>query len=109
MDINPGEIYKLIVKAGDDWADKEAAASILEEVKKTLLAELMLKGIKNGVSKAASEVEAMATTEYATHITDMVAARREANKAKVNYYATQALADMRRTQAATDRALMKNA
>jgi hypothetical protein len=40
-DFAPESIYKQLVQAGEEWADKEAAASILEETKKTLLAELM--------------------------------------------------------------------
>jgi hypothetical protein len=40
-DFDPNRIYHEIVTAGEDWTDKEAAAELLEETKKTVLAELM--------------------------------------------------------------------
>jgi hypothetical protein len=40
-DFDPSRIYHEIVTAGEDWTDKEAAAELLEETKKTVLAELM--------------------------------------------------------------------
>lgn len=106
MSLNPAEIYGQIVKTGDDWADKDAAATILEETKKTVLAELMnqLEG-----SIAAREAQALADPVYRWHVTNMVNARREAHKAKVRFDGAKLLADLRRTEAATQRAEMRGA
>ena len=40
-DFNPDRIYAALVKAGGEWADCESAACLLEETKKTVLAELI--------------------------------------------------------------------
>ena len=40
-DFDPEKIFHQLAEAGEEWADKQAAAELLEETKKTLLAELM--------------------------------------------------------------------
>src|SRR5687767_2197670 len=99
---DPERIYHEIVTSGEDWSDKDAAANLLEETRKTILAELM-----NGAgapSMSAKESQALADPAYKLHLTKMVAARKEANRAKVKYDAVRVLAEMRRTQESTRRA-----
>lgn len=100
MEFDPQAIYQKLVEAGEDWADKEAAADLLEETRKTVLAEL-----KNGFtgSDAERERNALAEPAYKLHITKMNAARREANRSKVRYDSMKVLAEMRRTQESTRR------
>lgn len=100
-DFDPEAIYQKLLSSGEDWTDKEAAAEILEETKKTVLAELML-GFQG--SMAERERNALADAAYKLHLTKMVAARREANRAKVRYDSAKVLAEMRRTQESTRRA-----
>jgi len=102
-DFNPEEIYRRLNEAGDDWVDKQAAAEILEETKKTVLAELM-QGFQG--STAERERNALADAAYKLHLTQMTAARKEANRARVKYDAVRVLAEMRRTEASTRRAEM---
>lgn len=99
---DPERMYHNIVKAGDEWVDKESAAELLEETKKTILARLAIKA--DATSVAAKEQEALANPAYELHITKMVSAREEANRAKVRYDAVKVLAEMRRTQESTRRA-----
>lgn len=103
-EFNPDKIYANIVSAGEDWADKEAAASLLEETRKTVLAELM--NGKEG-TVASRETEALGSPVYKLHVTNMVAARKEANRAKMKYQAVLVLAEMRRSQESTRRAEMR--
>jgi hypothetical protein len=91
----------MLSDAGEDWADKEAAAELLEETKKTVLAELM--SSEQGTN-ADRERRALANPAYKLHLTNMVAARKEANRAKVRYDSGKVLAEMRRTQESTRRA-----
>lgn len=100
-DFAPSEIYSALLDAGDDWVDKNAAAELLEETKKSVLAELM-----NGNQGAATEIErrALADPAYKLHLTNMVTARKEANRARVKYDSMKVLAEMRRTQESTRRA-----
>ena len=100
-DFDPEAIFRRLEDAGNDWADKNAAAEILEETKKTLLAELM-QGFQG--SNAERERIALADTTYKHHLRTMVAARREANRARVRYDSVRVLAEMRRTQESTRRA-----
>lgn len=100
-DFDPEAIYRRLNDAGDEWADANAAAEILEETKKTVLAELM--GGYQG-SNAERERTALADSAYRLHLVNMVKARREANRARVRYDSVRVLAEMRRTQESTRRA-----
>lgn len=101
IDFDPNKIYHEIVTTGEKWADKEAAADLLEETKKTVLAELM-QGYQG--SNAERERQALANPAFRLHITNMSAARKEANLERVRYDAVKVLAEMRRTQESTRRA-----
>lgn len=100
-EFDPEKIYHQLNEAGEEWADKDAAANILEETKKTLLAELM-QGFQG--SNAERERCALAETTYKLHLKNMVAARKEATRARVRYDSMRVLAEMRRTQESTRRA-----
>lgn len=100
-DFDPDKIYHQIITSGEEWSDKDAAADLLSETKKTVLAEIM-----NGLQGSASERERIALADpiYRLHLTNMVMARKEANRARVRYDAVRVLSEMRRTQESTRRA-----
>lgn len=100
-DFDPEAIYRRLEAAGEDWVDKNAAAEILEETKKTVLAERMA---EFQGSTAERERNALADSVYKLHLTNMVMARKEANRARVKYDSVRVLAEMRRTQESTRRA-----
>lgn len=101
IEFDPHKIYFQIVTAGEEWADKDAAADMLSETKKTVLAEIM-----NALQGSAAERERIALADpiFGLHLKNMVAARKEANRARVRYDAVRVLAEMRRTQESTRRA-----
>lgn len=99
-DFAPEAIYRQLLEAGEDWTDKEAAADLLEETKKTVLAELM--NSFDG-STAERERKALADAAFKLHIVKKNAARKEANRARVKYDSCKVLAEMRRTQESTRR------
>ena len=101
-DFNPEVIFHELEKAGEYWADCQAAAEMYEETKKTSLAQLM--NDLDGSTNAERERLALASKIYGDHLEAMVAARKEANKAKVRYDSLKVLAEMRRTQESTRRA-----
>jgi len=105
IEFDPDKIYHNIVTAGEEWADKEAAAELLEETRKTVLAELV-NSQPSSMSMAARESQALADPAYRLHITNMVVARKEANKARMRYDAVKVLGEMRRSQESTRRAEM---
>jgi len=92
--------------AGSDWSDLDAAASLLEETKSVLLAELM-SACPEGVALGTKEMRAKADPVFREHVKRMVEARRVANRARVRYHALQVLADLRRTAEASKRAELR--
>lgn len=73
------EQYRVTAK---QWADAEAAASLLEETKSCVLSELAAQA--DVASIAGSEREARRSPAFRDHIDAMVAARRQANVKKVH-------------------------
>jgi len=72
------EEYRIIAKK---WVDADAAASLLEETKSSVLARYMTDLGDMAVSKA--EMIVKASDEWREFITNMVNARKEASKLKV--------------------------
>ena len=105
MAFNPTEIAERMRLAGEEWSDLDAAANMLEETRKSVLAELVNQS--KGGSIAAKESEALADPAYKLHITNMVNARKEANRARVKYDTARAWVELVRTSEATKRAEMK--
>lgn len=99
------QIAAELKKRGEDHADKEAAASALEETKYTVLAECMADWPED--SNAAAETKARRDPRFKEHLAAMVEARRMANRAKVSYETMKAYEGLYRTAAATKRAEMQ--
>lgn len=100
---NPDELHHRVVKLGEEWAALNAAADLLEETKKTVLAELQ-KSASGGVAER--ERTALADPLYGSHLESMVDARRKANIARVHYDAAKAWIEMARSMESTRRAEM---
>lgn len=105
MALNPNEIAERMRLAGEEWSDLDAAAAILEETRKSVLAELVNQS--KGSSIAAKESEALADPVYKLHITNMVNARKDANRARVKYDTSKAWVELVRTFEATKRAELR--
>ena len=104
MSFDPDKAFDALVRAGEAWADAEAAADLLEETKKSVLAKLMNDSPHSSI--AGKEMSALADPEYRKHIEGMVSARKAANKARVRYDSAKVLAELRRSQESTRRAEM---
>lgn len=104
-DFDPDKTYAALVKAGEDWADANAAADALEETKKSVLAKLMLES--GGKTNAEKEMLGLADEKYMSFVNSMVEARRTANKLRVRYDSAKTLAELRRSQESTKRAEMQ--
>ena len=102
--LNPERIFQALVEAGNDWADKNAAADLLEETKRTVMAGIMQDG--EG-SIAAREAFALSSSTYGEHLEQMTEARRLANRAKVKYDSLKTLAELRRSEESTRRTEMR--
>lgn len=104
MSFDPEKAFDAIVRAGEDWADKEAAAQLLEETRKAVLAKLMVESAVASIG--GKEMTALADPEYKRFVEGMVNARKAANKARVRYDSSKVLAELRRSQESTRRAEM---
>lgn len=99
--LDPEKVYQAILKAGEDWADAEAAAQLLEETRKTVLAECEARS--ESPSIAGKEMLALADPVYKEHVAGMVRARKMANKARVRYDSAKVLGELRRSEESTRR------
>eukprot|EP00241_Pyramimonas_parkeae_P022160 CAMPEP_0114306156 /NCGR_PEP_ID=MMETSP0059-20121206/16746_1 /TAXON_ID=36894 /ORGANISM="Pyramimonas parkeae, Strain CCMP726" /LENGTH=249 /DNA_ID=CAMNT_0001429455 /DNA_START=20 /DNA_END=769 /DNA_ORIENTATION=+ len=103
----PDKLYHELVELGTIWADRNAQAEYLEEGRKILLSELIVKfNADAAVSRALAESKALATAEYKTHMSKMVEARRASNHAKVRFDALKTKIELVRTYEATRRSEM---
>lgn len=104
-EFNPRKIYETLVKLGTDWADTDATASLFEENKKSVLAQIA--ATSNESSVAAKESFALRHEDYIRHIGSMVEARKEANRARVKYESGKTFVELLRTKEANERATNK--
>ena len=100
--MNPDQIFYRLESAANDFADREAAASLLEEMKSTVLSQCASDHPEDSMSKA--ESKARRDERFVEHLRSMVEARKEANKAKSLYYSIQTWIDLTRTKESTERA-----
>jgi hypothetical protein len=104
-DFDPDKIRERLAQVGEEWADKDAAANLLEETKNSLLAELM--NTANASSEAERKRIAQADPAFKLHLANMVTARKEANRARVRYETGKMWAELKRSQESTIREQMR--
>lgn len=68
---------------GDQWADADAAASLLEDLKSAFLSQKMMEHTVHGVALNKAEMLVKASREWTDYIQKTVATRKNANKLKV--------------------------
>lgn len=99
------ELVDRVTSLGEQWSDSDAAASILEETKKTFLNRLIQDLIASytGKTPAFAQLESMALSDprYQAHLEQMVEARRSATKLRVRFDMGKARLDLLRSQMAT--------
>lgn len=103
--IDPNEIHERLRISGEEWAELDAAANLLEETKKPLRAKLMNESGAPTMAKA--EVIAESSDTYLEHVESMVEARKQATIARVRYDSAKMWAELVRSQEATNRAQMR--
>ena len=87
--------------AGEDWADKEAAAQLLEDTKSATLAQWQAELGDMAVSR--SELAVKSSTKWKKYIQDLVEARKNANIAKINLEVVRMKAFEQQAQEANQR------
>lgn len=100
--LKPNEIYTKMVLRGEEWAEANYLADLLEETRKSLIAQLGTESGETGI--AAKENYALRDPAYRVHVQKMCEARRDANKAKVKYDSLKTWVEVMRTKEANERA-----
>jgi hypothetical protein len=112
--MEPTAITTLVADAGAEYFQNDAAASVLEESKKSVLAKLVLEymetrvagtagGAPKAISFAQAEQRALADPSYEAHLEMMVSARKNANLARVRYDMGRMYLELQRSANATRR------
>jgi hypothetical protein len=110
---DPQALVEEVISAGEDWADKDAAASSLEETKRTLLAALAMEHASvptasgKPLPQTHAESRALSDARYKEHLERMVQARRQANRARVRYDLGRMKLELMRSWLATARSEMR--
>jgi multidrug resistance efflux pump len=105
---DPDRAFLQLEEAAEEWAQARYQADLLEETQKIMLAEIAQGYVKEGArSHAEAENRAKADPRYRRHVEGMCAARQKSNRTQTHYKNLQALADMRRTEEASMRALTR--
>lgn len=106
--IDPDKILNDLIKTGSEWADKEHAANLLEQTRRSVRSAVMTERFLQGDNGAKAEAYAEASEKYQEHINKMCEARKQADLAHVNYHATKVWAEAIRTEESSRRAEMNN-
>lgn len=107
--LNPNEIYERLTATGEEWADQNHAADLLEGTLKQVFSQCVLKYRQKNMPVSEAEHNAHRDHEYVQAREAAINARRDANKAKVRYNAAQAWFEAMRTAEATHRAAARAA
>lgn len=102
--MNPNDLYQKLITAGNDYADKEHAASLLEGALKSIKAKIAIQYKDSGCGVAEADMRAEDDWEYKQAFQAKADARREAMKAKVHYDSVRVWVDIWRTVQASERA-----
>lgn len=102
--IDPDQIAHVLSERGLDWADRDAAYRALDDLTKTVLAEIKMSF--DDKSDAAREMKALASAGFKEHLAAVAAARKEANRAKIRLGTYEKWLELKRSVMATERAQM---
>lgn len=105
MTFNPDHIFHELEDSAEAMVAAQENARLLEELKKPRLAALTLDEMAVCKSRVEAETRALASDEYAAYVKGMVAAGRLYERARAKYHNQRVLAELRRSQESTARAL----
>jgi hypothetical protein len=104
--IDPKTVYKSLVEAGNEMADRAYDYRLLDDATKSVLAQLTIdaRGIPEVTSQAEALSIALTASIYRDHLSACAEASRIAERAKIAYFSTRSYADHCRTAEASSRA-----
>ena len=106
-EFDPDRIRERLKEVGDEWADKKSAFEALDDLTKTVLAEVTSNYLPNCSSKAEAEMRGLMDKTYKQHLADLASARREWLRSEVTWKTGNLWAELRRSQESTKREEMR--
>ena len=106
-DFDPDRIRQRLAEVGEQWADGKAAFEALDDLTKTILAEVMSNHLPNCATKAEAEMRALMDSTYKQHLADKAAARKAWLRAEVTWKTGSMWVELRRSQESTRREEMR--
>jgi hypothetical protein len=104
MSLDPDAIYRQLEKAGNDWADKKAGFEALDRVTKSVLSDVLVSFMDQGLSRAEAEARSLSSGQYKEHLASVSRAHKAYLQAQVLWNNLQTLAELRRSEESTRRA-----
>ena len=101
------QVFNKLSDAGNDWADKKAAASVLESATKAALSEAFLIARKGGAAQEEAKHVAVCDLDYQQALRRQIDAEKARDHARVKYDSAKAWLEMALDANATNRAEMK--
>lgn len=105
--MNLNETYQKLSTAGNDWADKKAAATVLESAAKAAHSEAFLEARKKGAAVEEAKATATCDLSYQGALRSQIDAEKARDHARVKYDSIKAWLEMALDANATKRAEMK--
>ena len=106
MSLDPEKIYHEVISVGESWADKKAAFEALDDVTKSVLADITGRFMDGKITRTEAERYALSSQDYREHLASVSKARQEWLRAQVKYDSLRMLAELRRSEESTKRAEM---
>ena len=106
-EFDPDKIRERLQAVGDTWADCKAAYEALDDLTKTVLAEVTSNYLPTCSSKSEAEMRALKDNAYKEHLQQKSSARREWLRAEVTWKTGNLWAELRRSQESTKREEMR--
>ncbi len=103
---DPEKIFHEVTQAGDTWADTKSAFEALDDVTKSVLADITGRFMDGKISRTEAERYALSSQDYREHLASVSKARGEWLRAQVRYDGLKMLAELRRSQESSKRAEM---
>jgi len=108
--IDPSRLSAEISRVGTDWVQKKHAADLLDKSTKAVLAQITnrMRQADPDLTRKEAEDLALGSDDYLSHVYATVDARRDANLARVQLDALNAMVEAIRSAEATKRAEMRS-
>ena len=107
-DFDPDKIRARLEEVGNDWADKKSAYEALDDLTKTVLAEVTSNYLPpTCATKSEAELRALMDNTYKAHLGAKAAARKDWLRAEVKWKTGLMWVELRRSKESTRREEMR--